>query len=104
MNLGYQLNPRWLVGAGASYEESEFLSVNRIDEFRSAVLSLTRSFGDRFAVFVAGEYVDRESTDPLFVFDDTRVTLGIVFQGGVQPTGARVRRGAASRLPPGSIR
>jgi len=103
LNLAFQLNPRWQLGIGGNWENSEFVAANREDELVSASLRVTRSFGERFSVFLEGLYVERESTDPLFVFDDTRTTLGIVFQGGVQPALTQQGR-RADGLPPGNIR
>ena len=69
----------------------------------SASLRVTRSFGERMSIFAEGAYVERDSSDPLFVFDDTRYTRGIVFQGGVQPA-PNARGRSQNGLPPGSIR
>jgi uncharacterized protein (PEP-CTERM system associated) len=84
-SLDFLLNPRWTMTVSASWDNTQFETDGREDEFKRAALRFTRSLGRKFQAFAQVAYLERDSTDILFVFDDVRFAIGIQYQIGVQP-------------------
>jgi hypothetical protein len=84
-SLNFLLNPRWTMTIGGSWDNTQFEIDGREDEFKRAALRFTRSLGRKFQAFAQVAYLERDSTDILFVFDDQRFAIGIQYQIGVQP-------------------
>lgn len=85
INLNFSINPRWVMSIGAGADRTEFKSDDREDDFWSASFRIARSFGKKLTVFTQVAYLERDSTDPTFVFDDNRILVGIRYQVGTQP-------------------
>ena len=91
VDLDTQVSPKWVFSFGAGWDRTEFSNDGREDDFGSISLGMTRKFGPRLGVFLRGAYLERDSTDPNFVFDDVRVVLGIRYQMGAQPLASNPR-------------
>ena len=97
-SLDFVLNPRWTMTISGSWDHTEFETDGREDEFKRAALRFTRNIGRKFQAFAQVAYLERDSTDILYVFDDVRFAIGIQYQIGVQPKVA-VRRNRQSINP-----
>jgi len=84
-SLDFLLNSRWTMTVGLSWDHTKFETDGREDEFKRAALRFTRNLGRKFQAFAQVAYMERDSTDILFEFDDVRFAIGIQYQIGVQP-------------------
>lgn len=78
MDYRYDLAERWHLDAGLQFRASDYddLATPRSEELSSVLLGVSRNLGDAWEFSVNVQYAENDSSDPVFTYERTQVTLG----------------------------
>src|SRR5690606_25915802 len=83
------LSSRLLVGVTASMSDIEYLDFAREDEIRAFTAEADYRIDRRWSLITGLRYLDRESTDPTYSFDELMLTIFLSFSPrGRDPLGS----------------
>lgn len=78
MDYRYDLAERWHLDAGLQFRASDYddLATPRSEDLSSVLLGVSRNLGDAWELSVNVQYAENDSSDPVFAYEHTQITLG----------------------------